>query len=42
MSRKFALLLILLALVIGALFLLSRYASEQPTRTIVTAPTNGD
>ena len=45
MSRRFALILILLALLIGALFLLSGYASEVPTRTIesdVTAATNGN
>ena len=43
MSRRIALLLIFLALIIGALFLLSSQATEQPTRTIetdVTAPAN--
>ena len=43
MSRRIALLLIVLALVVGTLFLLSGQASEQPIRTIetdVTAPAN--
>lgn len=45
MSRPIALLLILLALIIGALFLFSGNASEVPTRTIetdVTAATNAN
>ena len=36
MSRRFALILILLALMVGVLFLLSGYASEEPTRIIET------
>ncbi len=45
MSRSVALILILLALIIGALFLLSGNATEVPTRTIetdVTAATNAN